>query len=247
MLKSYLISWAHTRIIYERVSNRTFAPSVKSVCIVFIKLHSPSPVVLWLSVRRYETWPPIGCQWGMRHGLILAGITLLPLRWRYNGCDGVSYHQPHHCLPNLLFRHGSKKTSKLRVTGLCAGISSVTGEFPASHHKWPVTRKMFPFDEAIMVFGWSKHRLGLTRVAMNCGPMWPVEISTVFQRPPTVLLRGATYRQISTVRSVQGDCETVYLFTQRSKLDLCVCIYVVIISCASEVFIKKICPPNKVI
>ena len=30
-----------------------------------------------------------------------------------------------------LFRRESKKTSKLRVTGLCAGNSPVTGEFPA--------------------------------------------------------------------------------------------------------------------
>ena len=30
--------------------------------------------------------------------------------------------------------------------GLCAGNSPVTGEFP---HKWPVTRKMFPFDDAM--------------------------------------------------------------------------------------------------
>ena len=37
----------------------------------------------------------------------------------------------HHCLLNRLFRHRSNKTSKLRVTGLCAGNSPVTGEFPA--------------------------------------------------------------------------------------------------------------------
>ena len=35
---------------------------------------------------------------------------------------GVSNHQPHDCLLNRLFRHRSKKTSKLRVTGLCEGI-----------------------------------------------------------------------------------------------------------------------------
>ena len=40
-----------------------------------------------------------------------------------------------------------RKTSKLRVTGLCEGNSSVTGEFP---HKGPVTRKMFSFDDVIM-------------------------------------------------------------------------------------------------
>ena len=44
---------------------------------------------------------------------------------------GVSNHQPHDCLLNLLFRRRSKKTSKLRVTGLCAWNSPGTGEFLA--------------------------------------------------------------------------------------------------------------------
>ena len=35
------------------------------------------------------------------------------------------------CLFNRLFRRRSKKTSKLRVTGLCVGSSPGTGEFPA--------------------------------------------------------------------------------------------------------------------
>ena len=54
----------------------------------------------------------------------------LSLQWRHNGCDGVSNHQPHDCLLNYSFRRRSKKTSKLSVTGLCAGNSPVTGEFP---------------------------------------------------------------------------------------------------------------------
>ena len=58
-------------------------------------------------------------------------LTSLSLRWRHNGCDSISNHQPHHCLLNRLFRRRSKKTSKLRVTGLCAGNSPRTGEFPA--------------------------------------------------------------------------------------------------------------------
>ena len=53
------------------------------------------------------------------------------LRWRHNGRDGVSNHQPHDCLLNRLFGRRSKKTSKLRVTGLCVGNSPVTGEFRA--------------------------------------------------------------------------------------------------------------------
>ena len=56
----------------------------------------------------------------------------ISLQWRHNGCDGVSNHQPHSpLLLNLLFRRRSKKTSELRVTGLCAGNSPGTGEFPA--------------------------------------------------------------------------------------------------------------------
>ena len=53
------------------------------------------------------------------------------LQWRHYRPDGVSNHQPHHCLLNRLFRRRSKKTSKLRITGLCVGNSPVTGEFPA--------------------------------------------------------------------------------------------------------------------
>ena len=49
------------------------------------------------------------------------------LRWRHNGHDSVSNHQPHDCLLNRLFRRRSKKTSKLRVTGLCAGNSQGIG------------------------------------------------------------------------------------------------------------------------
>ena len=51
-------------------------------------------------------------------------MIIISLQWRHNGRDSVSNHQPHGCLLNRLFRRRSKKTSKLRVTGLCG-----TGEF----------------------------------------------------------------------------------------------------------------------
>ena len=53
------------------------------------------------------------------------------IQWRHNGRDSVWNHQPHGCLLSRLFRRRSKKTSKLRVTGLCAGNSPGTGEIPA--------------------------------------------------------------------------------------------------------------------
>ena len=70
-----------------------------------------------------------------------------PLQWRHDGRDCVSNDQSRDCLLNRLFRLRSKKTSKLRVTSLCAGNSPGPVNSP---HKWPVTWKMFPFDDVIM-------------------------------------------------------------------------------------------------
>ena len=68
------------------------------------------------------------------------------LQWRHDERDGVSNHQHHECLLNRLFRRRSKKTPKLRQ------LWPVTGDrWPVnSPHKWPVTQKMFPFDDVIM-------------------------------------------------------------------------------------------------
>ena len=57
-------------------------------------------------------------------------MTQLTSQWRHNGRDGVSNFQPRHCLLNCLFRWRSNKTSKLGITGLCVGNSTVTGQFP---------------------------------------------------------------------------------------------------------------------
>ena len=76
------------------------------------------------------------------------------LQWCHNGQGDVSNHQPRDCLLNRLYRHRSKKTSKLRVAGVCAGNSLVTSECHAQktsnaenvsiwwhHHEW----SGFPF------------------------------------------------------------------------------------------------------
>ena len=62
---------------------------------------------------------------------VSASRDLDTLQWRHNGRDGVSNHRPRDRLLNRLFRRRSKKASKLHVTGLCAGTSPGTGEFPA--------------------------------------------------------------------------------------------------------------------
>ena len=84
-------------------------------------------MLLQLSEIKVKVFPEISQAYGKcsREG------TDSTLQWRYNGRDSVTNHQPHDCLLNRLFRCRSKKTSKLRVTGLCAGNSPVISEFPA--------------------------------------------------------------------------------------------------------------------
>ena len=76
--------------------------------------------------------------------LCIARGMLLELQWRHN--HGVSNHRRHNGLLNRLFRRRSKKTSQLRITGLCG--RNLTGEFPSQrasnaenvsmwwHHLW---------------------------------------------------------------------------------------------------------------
>ena len=75
-------------------------------------------MLMWCFCDVWWGYPKNMCKW------------LSSLHWCHNGQDGVSNHQPHDCLLNRLFRCRSKKTSKLCVTGVCAGNSPVTGEIP---------------------------------------------------------------------------------------------------------------------
>ena len=58
----------------------------------------------------------------------------------------------------FLFKRISKKTPKLRVTGLCAGIRRWPVNSP---HKRPVTRKMYPFDDVIIGVSNPIHRYSI--------------------------------------------------------------------------------------
>ena len=111
----------------------------------------------------------------------------LPLRWRHNGRDSVSNHQPHVCLLNRLFRRRSKKTSKLRVTGLCVGNSPGTGEFPAQmasnaenvsiwwrhhvYHRRTHLEHYMSGMNTLLVFNWVIIGLG--------NGLWPVQCQSI--------------------------------------------------------------------
>ena len=120
---------------------------------VFLRLNkrlSKQPWGWWFETPSWSLWRQCNEKLVRKrvHVIPSSCSIIIGLQWRRNGFDGVSNHQPHRCLLSRLFGRSSKKTSKLRVTGLCAGNSPGTGEFP---HKWPVTRKMFPFDDVIMI------------------------------------------------------------------------------------------------
>ena len=73
----------------------------------------------------FKVIDPVGWTlWGelvVRQSVVSCPCLAFPLHWRHNDHDGVSNHQPHGCSLIILFRRRSKKTSKLRVTGLCVG------------------------------------------------------------------------------------------------------------------------------
>ena len=119
--------------ICNRVFSRNIQGSIFNTCLLLTlhlrnHFHEAEMCLCYVSYIVPQQWKSAGC-W--------------TLQWRHNGRDSISNHQPHDRLLSRLFRCRSKKTSKPRVTGLCAGNSL---------HKWPVTRKRFPFDNVIMKF-----------------------------------------------------------------------------------------------
>ena len=108
--------------------------------LMICSLHIPDRLYsIWCMARRNN-----------RLGMLPSFIdsVLAPLQRRYNGRDGVSNQQQYFCLLNRLFGRRSKKTSKLRVTGLCVGNSPVTGEF---HAQMARNAENVPFDDVIMI------------------------------------------------------------------------------------------------
>ena len=128
-LRWWLVAWWHQAITWTSVDYWSVRPHG-------IHLRAISQEMLKIAIRAVSLKIT---NWRLHHQ---------SLRWRHNGCDSVSNHQPRDSLLSRLFRHRSKKTWKLRVTGLCVGNSPGTVNSP---HKRPVTRKMFPFDNVIMM------------------------------------------------------------------------------------------------
>ena len=107
----------------------------------------------------YTHWGPVG------H---ICVSKLVTLQWRHNERDSVSNHQPHDCL----LRRRSKKHQSSASMAFVRGIHRGPVNSP---HKWPVTRKMFPFDDVIMqlaTIGSDNESVPFQFQAVICNQCW---------------------------------------------------------------------------
>ena len=147
--------------------------------------------------RRLNCWPYLKSYFSTLANVIhrhhyVTSCLCMALRWRHNGRDSVSNHQPHDCLLNRLFRRRSKTISKRRVTGLCAGNSPGTGEFPA---------QMASNVEIVSV--WWRHH-GTSNVwCLNFLPLRPWCLWKIWSDCEQILLR---YTWGSVARVIKTPC-----------------------------------------
>ena len=113
------------------------------------------------------------------------------LQWRHNGRNSVSNHQPHDCLLNRLFRRRSKKISKLRVTGLCAGNSPGTGEFPA---------QMVSNAENVSIW-WRHHGYGAPAIPKRISGRWADPLTPRGMSPYHVTTQFYCYPVMSKIQN----------------------------------------------
>ena len=87
-----------------------------------------------------------------RHGSNNMLEPVRSLHWRHHGHNSVSNHQPHDFYSTVYSDTDQRKYQSSASLAFVRGIHRRPVNSP---HKWPVTRKMFPFDDVIM-FGEKK-------------------------------------------------------------------------------------------
>ena len=79
--------------------------------------------------------------------VVFLGKFTFPLHWRHNGRGSVSNHQPHDFYSTV---YPGKHQRKHQSSASLAFVWGIHRGPVNSPHKWPVTRKMFPFDDIIV-------------------------------------------------------------------------------------------------
>ena len=141
-VKTYLWPYSHLR---TKLNTYTNSPKITFMTSPWSALQSCYCILLLVVIwAQFKT--TFLCLW--------ITCTIHPFCWRCHNAITLTSQWPRWRLQSPAsrwfthsFRRRSKKTSKLRVTGLCAGNSPGPVNSP---HKGPVTRKMFSFDDVIM-------------------------------------------------------------------------------------------------
>ena len=90
----------------------------------------------------------VGIEWS--HDGVTTWKRFPSLQWRHNGRDGVSNHQPHIVYSTVYSGANQRKHQRSASLAFVRGIH----RWPVnSTPKWPVTWKMFPFADVIMIAG----------------------------------------------------------------------------------------------
>ena len=95
----------------------------------------------------------------------------IPLQWCHNEHIGILITSLMIVYWTIYSRHSSKKTSKLHVTGLWP-VNSL--------HKGPVTWKMFPYDDVIMLSSYL--------AALSFHDMWHKDVLLFSEKRPSCCL-----------------------------------------------------------
>ena len=163
----------------------------------------------WPKSTTHQTWmclfKSVKMPWLTYNSRVHDDMNLFPLPYQYHYDDVrmgaiASQITSLTIVYSTVYSDADKKTSKLRVTGLCVGNSP--GEV-TSPHKGPVTRKMFPFDDVIMTLS-------------IYGPEDPVH-----QCAEYVSLNMYTYAYmfVFDLRSAQVYCFAIILVSQEVSLN----------------------------
>ena len=125
----------------------------------------------------------------MTHTFTVFVILHESLQWRNNGRDGVSNHQLIILYSNVYSGADQRKHQNSASLAFVRGIHRWPMNSP---HKWPVTRKMFPFDDIIMMFVSCDIEINFVQVGTSrmkttrkSAPEWP---SIFIQDNPCVSL-----------------------------------------------------------
>ena len=133
------------------------------------------------------------------------------IKWRHNGRDSVSNHQPCECLLGRLIGADQRKHQSPASLAFVWGIHRRPVNSP---HKGPVTRKMFPFDDVVMYLGILLANSGQV-MANGIIKLWHWFSNLLGTEPlPGPIL---TYQQLVPWEHISVRCESQYTHLNSRK------------------------------